>query len=139
MSTTGRSEPHRKHGSFLKPPEVRRAGKSQSLLSVLARTGLDGGAVHKPLEAGNNIGGKLGNWRHEFKEMDVGEIADDCYDRALDELERYELDEYGNIDPWSFRDIGVYSRPARRSAAATLADFDDVSKPQLSDDCSDLV
>lgn len=96
--------------------------------------------MHKPLEAGNDQGGKLGNRQNEFKEMDVGEIADDCYDRALDELERYDLDEYGYIDPWSRRDIGIYSRPARRApVVTTLADFDDVSELPLPDDCSDLV
>lgn len=28
--------------------------------------------MHKPLEAGKTIGGKLGNRQHEFKETDMG-------------------------------------------------------------------
>ncbi len=56
-----------------------------------------------------------------------GEIAEDCYDRALDESERYDLDGYGYIDPWSARDLGFYSRPApHRAAKPSADDFDDL-------------
>lgn len=70
----------------------------------------------------------------------MGDIADDCYDRALSELEDLECDPdyYGyqcgplvnDADPWFPRARRSYAAPR---PATTLSDFD-----VLPDDCSDL-
>jgi hypothetical protein len=78
-----------------------------------------------------------------MKGGDMGEIAEDCYDRVLDELEMLAM------APGYFESDGYYGGPfindaepriygRRRPAVATAADFDDMSEPP-SDDFSDLV
>lgn len=59
----------------------------------------------------------------------MGEIADDCYDRMFDEMDRFDGPFVNDADPWFPR-----RSFATRPPVATLDDFD-----TLPDDCSDLV